>query len=258
MVLLILVVLGLAQLTGPGGALSLGVAALIGLAAGVLVGWPRPSGGSGGGAPRSPNEGPAAEAAKEGPAGGGALARREAPPEKPRERFAPAPQLVALDEPSADFDAARYPGAIDEGAYSENPALGASPPNEPFRPFGPGGWGGAPSDREGWRPSTAPPSEYAEHGAHDRRRGSNRAAARGNAYELSRTAAPRAADATADDEANNDEIDGDERLVYNQLGRNDPTRPMAGVFNRTAWLDQYLREEVDQREEDPWWGRHEV
>jgi hypothetical protein len=66
-----------------------------------------------------------------------------------------------------------------------------------------------------------------------------------------------AAPACIDDEANDDTIDGDERLSYQALSRNDPTRPTAGTMSRRGALDQYLREEVEEADDREWWGRHE-
>lgn len=80
----------------------------------------------------------------------------------------------------------------------------------------------------------------------------------GNPYQLSRTAAPKMAEPCIDDEANDDQYDIDERNTYQARARNDATRVEAGIFNRRVFLDPYLREEVEEREDIPWWGRHEV
>lgn len=95
-------------------------------------------------------------------------------------------------------------------------------------------------------------------GVRDRLEDDNNLAAEGNPFDLDRVASPRAADACVDDEANDDEIDGDERIVYNSMARNEPTRVIAGTMNRLRDMDKYFREEVEEREDDPWWGRHEV
>lgn len=60
-----------------------------------------------------------------------------------------------------------------------------------------------------------------------------------------------------DREANDDEIDGDERMAYQMRGRNDPLRPTLGATKRVALLDEAVREELEETEDLPWWGRHE-
>jgi hypothetical protein len=52
-------------------------------------------------------------------------------------------------------------------------------------------------------------------------------------------------------------IDGDERLSYQSLSRNDPKRPIMGVTRRRRDMDKYLREEVDEEENRRWWGQDE-
>jgi hypothetical protein len=110
-----------------------------------------------------------------------------------------------------------YPGAIDVDEYDTEPALGHR----------------------------------------DRAENDNESAPDGNPYNLGRVGAPHAAAACIDDEANNDEIDGDERASYQARSRNDPTRATAGAMNRRRDLDEYLREEVEKEEDRVWWGRHE-
>lgn len=82
--------------------------------------------------------------------------------------------------------------------------------------------------------------------------------AEGNPFGLNRAQAPRAAGPCTDDEANNDEYDGDDRIARSGLTRNEPTRVTAGTINRKRDLDPYLREEVEEYEDLNWWGRHEV
>jgi hypothetical protein len=79
----------------------------------------------------------------------------------------------------------------------------------------------------------------------------------GNPFELGRFSVPHAAEPCYDDEANNDEIDGDERMAYSSLGRNDPTRPTAGTMNRRRDLEKYLTEELAEEEARVWYSRHE-
>ena len=52
-------------------------------------------------------------------------------------------------------------------------------------------------------------------------------------------------------------IDGDDRLSYQSLSRNDPKRPIMGVTRRRSDMDKYLREEVDEEENRRWWGQNE-
>ncbi len=114
-----------------------------------------------------------------------------------------------------------------------------------------------------------PPSEYrgaievseydgeAEYGHRDRNRADAANAPEGNPYNTSRVAAPVAAGPCLDDEANDDTLDGDERMVYSSLSRNDATRVDAGIMNRRKDIDRYVREEVEEAEDREWWGRHE-
>jgi hypothetical protein len=102
------------------------------------------------------------------------------------------------------------------------------------------------------------------HGSHDREEGhpdryatDNEKAPAGNAYDLSRTAAPKSRAACVDDEANDDEMDIDERSVNSRLAMSDPTRTTAGTMNRRKMLDKYFREEVTAEEDRMWYGRHE-
>lgn len=118
-----------------------------------------------------------------------------------------------------------YPGAIDsEGDYDMAQSLNEGPLNEGHR---------------------------------DRAVGDNVFAPEGNPFNINRVGAPHAASACFDDEANDDELDGDERINYQARSRNDPTRVIAGTMNRRCDLDKYLREEVEEEDDREWWGRHE-
>ena len=97
-----------------------------------------------------------------------------------------------------------------------------------------------------------------DHGHRDRGSHENDYAPHGNRFNMSRVGAPHAASACYDDEANDDELDGDERINYQALARNDPLRATVGTIGRRASLDAYLREEVVEEEDRDWWGRHEV
>jgi len=57
--------------------------------------------------------------------------------------------------------------------------------------------------------------------------------------------------------ASNGPLNFDERIARNQLGRNDPTRPVEGEMRRRRMMSKYLSEEVAAREADEWWGVHE-
>jgi hypothetical protein len=98
--------------------------------------------------------------------------------------------------------------------------------------------------------------DYDEYGHADRN--VNDSTSYGNPFDRGRIHAPAAAGACPDDEANDDELDGDERITYQQRSRNDSTRVTAGTMNRRKMLDPYLRGEVEEEEDSPWWGRHEV
>ncbi|HVE12445.1 MAG TPA: hypothetical protein VNI01_03540, partial [Elusimicrobiota bacterium] len=80
----------------------------------------------------------------------------------------------------------------------------------------------------------------------------------GNPSNLGRVAAPWAAPPCVDDEANSAEMDVDEGAARSALTRNDPTRPAAGTIRRKKFLDPFLREEVEEFEDLPWYGRHEL
>lgn len=80
----------------------------------------------------------------------------------------------------------------------------------------------------------------------------------GNRFISSRISAPPSDEVCIDDEANDEELDGDERINYQSLSRNDSTRVTAGTVNRTRMMNNYLREEVEETEARPWWGRHEL
>lgn len=92
----------------------------------------------------------------------------------------------------------------------------------------------------------------------DRLEGDYDTAPEGNPFDLARTAAPLAAGPCVDDEANDDELDGDEGMTLQGLSRNDPTRVEAGIFNRLRDLKPYLDEETAEAENKIWWGAHEV
>jgi len=100
--------------------------------------------------------------------------------------------------------------------------------------------------------------EFGEYGHEDSPYSAAMSAPYGNPFDLDSMGSPAAARADFDDEANNDEMDGDERITYQQRSRNDPTRVTAGTMNRHKMLDPYLRGEVEEEADSPWWGRHEV
>jgi len=91
----------------------------------------------------------------------------------------------------------------------------------------------------------------------DRTEGDARLAPDGNPFNLSRIANEVAAAPCDDDEANDEELDGDERMANQGTARNDATRVTAGTMNRRRTLDKYFRENLDEDENSRWWGRHE-
>jgi hypothetical protein len=97
-----------------------------------------------------------------------------------------------------------------------------------------------------------------EPGHRDRDSYENDRAPYGNPFNLNRVSAPHAAGPCLDDEANDDELDGDERINYQALSRNDHSRATTGTIGRKTSLDPYLREEVTEEEGREWWGHHEV
>lgn len=80
---------------------------------------------------------------------------------------------------------------------------------------------------------------------------------RGNPFDTDRIANPQAASPCVDDEALA-LFDGDELNAYQVRSRNDPERVWAGIYRRSAMIDRYVREELDERENTRWWGNHEV
>jgi hypothetical protein len=80
----------------------------------------------------------------------------------------------------------------------------------------------------------------------------------GNPFIANRTFAPSGGPACFDDEANDEEFDADERNVYQARSRNDPLRATIGSMNRLKDFDYAVREELEEEEDRPWWGRHET
>lgn len=80
----------------------------------------------------------------------------------------------------------------------------------------------------------------------------------GNPFDPMRVRSDLAAAPCVDDEANDNEIDGDERMANQGTARNDATRVTAGTINRLKDMRKYLEEETLEAEEREWWGRNEV
>ncbi len=80
----------------------------------------------------------------------------------------------------------------------------------------------------------------------------------GNPYDPMRVESDLAAAPCVDDEANDNEIDGDERMANQGAARNDATRVTAGSMNLRRALPKYLEEEVAEAENREWYGRNEV
>lgn len=79
----------------------------------------------------------------------------------------------------------------------------------------------------------------------------------GNPFDTDRIANPQAAPPCVDDDALA-LFDGDELNAYQVRSRNNPERVWAGIYRRSALMDRYVREELDERENTRWWGNHEV
>lgn len=152
--------------------------------------------------------------------------------------------IEAADAGSANFDA--YPGAIDDFEAGD----GAAGPM----------FSGSGADAQMYVTTDDPGADDAGARGHvDRLAGDNaRRRPEGNPFDLGRTATPMAAGPEVDDEANADEVDFDEANTYQARSRNDETRVIAGTMRRRAEMDKYFREEVEEREDLPWWGRHEL
>lgn len=53
-------------------------------------------------------------------------------------------------------------------------------------------------------------------------------------------------------------FDADRQMVEHGRWRNDPHRVVAGVMRRKEAIDRYVREELDEKEHEPWWGRWDL
>ena len=53
-------------------------------------------------------------------------------------------------------------------------------------------------------------------------------------------------------------FDGDRMMVEHARWRNDGQRVAAGIMRRKAHVEKYVREELDEKENEPWWGRFEL
>jgi cytoskeletal protein RodZ len=53
-------------------------------------------------------------------------------------------------------------------------------------------------------------------------------------------------------------LDDGELMAQQALSRNDPERALAGITNRKALVERFMGEELDEAEDERWWGRHEV
>jgi hypothetical protein len=53
-------------------------------------------------------------------------------------------------------------------------------------------------------------------------------------------------------------LDDGELMAQQSLSRNDPERALAGITNRKALVERFMGEELDEAEDERWWGRHEV
>lgn len=55
----------------------------------------------------------------------------------------------------------------------------------------------------------------------------------------------------------NNMIDGDERLAYHNINRNEPTRVINGMNNSYKNLNKYIKDEIDESEKMIWWNNLE-
>jgi len=53
-------------------------------------------------------------------------------------------------------------------------------------------------------------------------------------------------------------FDADRQMVEHGRWRNDPARAAAVVRNRKAHVQKYVEEELQEKENEPWWGRWDV
>jgi hypothetical protein len=79
----------------------------------------------------------------------------------------------------------------------------------------------------------------------------------GNPFDPGRIASPQAAAPCVDDDALL-MYDGDELNVLQVRSRNNPERVWAGIYRRKALVARYVEEELDQAENQRWWGNSEV
>lgn len=52
-------------------------------------------------------------------------------------------------------------------------------------------------------------------------------------------------------------IDGDEKLAYNNIHRNEPTRVIIGMTESYKKLYKYFRDEISENENKDWWNKLE-
>jgi len=50
-------------------------------------------------------------------------------------------------------------------------------------------------------------------------------------------------------------LDGDEQFAYQGRARHDPYRQAAGIMKKKQIMDKYVREELDEEEQNNYWGR---
>lgn len=101
------------------------------------------------------------------------------------------------------------------------------------------------------------PSMVIENGHRELKKNENNAAPVGNVANSTDTSAPYASSMPIYKESNIDSMDYDERNSVQSLNRNDPLRPTIGIMRREAFVDPYLREELDTTALKEWWGNGE-
>jgi len=85
----------------------------------------------------------------------------------------------------------------------------------------------------------------------------NNDAPAGNIADRTDTSTPYAPPIPIYKESNIDSLDYDERNSFQSLSRNDPLRPIIGIMGREAFMDPFLREELENTEAKEWWGNGE-
>ena len=101
-------------------------------------------------------------------------------------------------------------------------------------------------------------NENTKYGFTDLSKNENHNSPDGNPFNLMNTSAPVMAPIPVDEEANADTLDFDKLNTYQAKWRNDATRATVGTMNRLRDMKPYLTEELEETENQQWWGNHEL